>query len=266
MTGISRLRAWLSAKVRAGMGILVRQDNICMAMAERSENGRAELVWQEEYVRGNDEGVEDFWARAALGGLRSCPEEGECYLVLEGQEVFFYEKQFPDMADRELQQSLRLDFAAASGWHRSFAFGYERLADGRFRLGGMHEKIIAFVVLEAYDVGDAGCHRTCGNARRTDERIDFAFGDDVQKFADEKPANSCKNEACKAEDYDEQSLCREEGCADCGCTDGDAEEQRDDVHKCVLCGVAQTLGNSALTQEVAEHKTTEKRSNGRQEQ
>ena len=48
MTGISRLRAWLSAKVRAGMGILVRQDNICMAMAERSENGRAELVWQEE--------------------------------------------------------------------------------------------------------------------------------------------------------------------------------------------------------------------------
>ena len=67
MTGISRLRAWLSAKVRAGMGILVRQDNICMAMAERSENGRAELVWQEEYVRGNDEGVEDFWARAALG-------------------------------------------------------------------------------------------------------------------------------------------------------------------------------------------------------
>ena len=52
MTGISRLRAWLSAKVRAGMGILVRQDNICMAMAERSENGRAELVWQEEYVRG----------------------------------------------------------------------------------------------------------------------------------------------------------------------------------------------------------------------
>ena len=137
MTGISRLRAWLSAKVRAGMGILVRQDNICMAMAERSENGGAELVWQEEYVRGNDEGVEDFWARAALGGLRSCPEEGECYLVLEGQEVFFYEKQFPDMADRELQQSLRLDFAAASGWHRSFAFGYERLADGRFRLGGI---------------------------------------------------------------------------------------------------------------------------------
>ena len=137
MTGIGRLREWLMAKRHAGMGILVRQDNICMALAEKTEAGRAELVWQEEYVRRCDEEREAFWSRAALGGLRSCPDDAVCYLVLEGQEVFCYEKMFPDLAGRELQQSLSLDFAAASGWHHSYAFGYEKLADGRFRLGGI---------------------------------------------------------------------------------------------------------------------------------
>lgn len=137
MAGIERLKAWLSAKGHAGMGIVVRQDAICMAVAEKTEAGGAVPVWQEEYVRSADEGAEDFWERAALGGLRNCPEDASCYLVLEGQEVFCYEKQFPDLSGRELKEAMRLDFAAASGWHSSYAFGYERLAEGRFRLGGI---------------------------------------------------------------------------------------------------------------------------------
>ena len=165
MTGIGRLVAWLSAKNHAGMGILVRQDNICMAVAEGTAEGAPELVWQEEYVRGADEGVEDFWSRAALGGLGSYPEDGVCYLVLEGQEVFYYEKLFPDLPDRELQQSLRLDFAAASGWHRSFAFGYERLADGRFRLGGiLRESMADRLSFWQQYFSMAGCVLFCGHA------------------------------------------------------------------------------------------------------
>ena len=78
MTCIGRLRAWLLAKEHTGMGILVRQESICMALAERTAEGAPELVWQEEYVRMDDEGAEDFWARAALGGLGSCPEDGVC--------------------------------------------------------------------------------------------------------------------------------------------------------------------------------------------
>ena len=165
MTCIGRLRAWLLAKEHAGMGILVRQESICMALAERTAEGAPELVWQEEYVRMDDEGAEDFWARAALGGLGSCPEDGVCYLVLEGQEVLYYEKLFPDLTDGELQQSLRLDFAAASGWHRSFAFGYERLADGRFRLGGiLRERMAEMLSFWQQYFSMGGCVLFCGHA------------------------------------------------------------------------------------------------------
>ena len=48
MTCIGRLRAWLLAREHAGMGILVRQESICMALAERTAEGAPELVWQEE--------------------------------------------------------------------------------------------------------------------------------------------------------------------------------------------------------------------------
>ena len=130
----------------------------------------------------------------------------------------------------------------------------------------VHKKIIAFVVLKSDGVGYTRRHRHGGYACRTDERINFSFRDDVEQFADEQAADCGKHESCKTEEHDFERGQGEEGRADCGCTDGNAEEQRDDVHKRVLRGVAESFGYAAFTQEVAEHKTSEQRCNGRQKQ
>ena len=130
----------------------------------------------------------------------------------------------------------------------------------------MHKKIVAFVVLKSDGVGNTRRHRHGGYACRTDERIDFAFREDVEQFADKQAADCGKHESCKTEEHDFERGQGEEGRADCGCADGNAEEQRDDVHKRVLRGVAETFGYAAFTQEVAEHKASEQRRNGRQKQ
>lgn len=136
--GIERLRNWLTEKRRSCLGIFVRQDSVSMAVTEWSEYGSQQLAWYEEVARKAGEEDEVFWERAVMKGLQAVHEDTVCYLVLEGQEVFYYEKDFSALAAGELAQGIKLDFAAASGWHSSYIIGYERLDEaGMFRVGGM---------------------------------------------------------------------------------------------------------------------------------
>ena len=80
--------------------------------------------------------------------------------------------------------------------------------------------------------------------------------------------NELKSEAEgeQAEDHDVEGLGRQEGGTGHRCADGDAEEDRDDVHQGVLNGVGQALGDAALPPEVAQHQAADQRRGGGQEQ
>lgn len=129
---------WLRRKRTACMGIFVQQDSIYMALTEWTEAGGQRLLWHEETVRLAGEEEKDFWERAAVRGMQNIYGDTVCYLVLEGQEVFYYEKEFPELSVKEMAQGVKLDFAAASGWHKSYALSWERLGNGRLvRIGGI---------------------------------------------------------------------------------------------------------------------------------
>ncbi len=135
---MGRLRAWLTAKRYSCMGIFVQDNSVSLALTECSGNNRQQLVWHDEVMRAGSESNVEFWERAAMKGLQAVHEDTACYLVLDGQEVFYYEKEFPALHPGELIQGIKLDFAAASGWHRRHAIGYERLDDSdMFRIGGI---------------------------------------------------------------------------------------------------------------------------------
>lgn len=138
---IGSMRDWLTAKRRSCLGIFVRTDSVSMAVTEWSERGSQQLAWYEEVARIAGEEDGDFWERAVIKGLQAVHEDTVCYLVLEGQEVFYYEKDFSALAYGELAQGVKLDFAAASGWHSSYIIGYERQEEaGVFRVGGIRKE------------------------------------------------------------------------------------------------------------------------------
>lgn len=138
MMKMGKVREWLRGERSACMGIFVQPDAIYMALAEWQEAGGRRLAWHEEIARlaGEDDAV--FWERAAVRGLQNVCGDAVCYLVLEGQEVFYYEKAFPELSFREMAQGVKLDFAAASGWHKSYALDWESVNEGGLiRIGGI---------------------------------------------------------------------------------------------------------------------------------
>ena len=118
----------------------------------------------------------------------------------------------------------------------------------------MHEKEVGRVLFLTNLGSNTCCHRNCGYACSTDERVDLTLGQEVHDVTDDKSADSSKSECSETETDDKQCLELQEVSADSRSTYGCSEEYGYDVAESILCCVRQTLRNAGYSEEVTEHE------------
>ncbi|MDD3114538.1 MAG: PilN domain-containing protein [Anaerovibrio sp.] len=132
-----RVKGWLRREARSALGVRLQGEKIYMALAEQDEYGQSSLVWQEEMVRQKGQSARDFAEAACMRARQNIAGEADCYVVLDGQAVFYYEKDFPQLPHEELEQGARLDFAAVSAWQEPYVWDYEQTDGCTVRIGGI---------------------------------------------------------------------------------------------------------------------------------
>ena len=137
----------------------------------------------------------------------------------------------------------------------------DRRADNACDIGthSVHEKEVGRIFFLTNLLRDTGCHRNGGNARRADEGIDFAAGKLAHDLTADETTEGGEHEGAKSEEDDLEGIEREEVFRACRCTDGDTEEDGDDVDELVLRGLGKTLGHAADVEKVTEHQETNQR-------
>ena len=130
----------------------------------------------------------------------------------------------------------------------------------------MHQQEVGGIGLLTNHLGNAGSHGNGGNASGTDQRIDLALGENAHQLAQQQTAHSSELKCDKAENDDEDGLPGEEAVVNCGGTDGGGQEDGDNVHHCVLCGVGESVSQTGLLEEVAQHQAAQQGSHGGEEQ
>ena len=123
----------------------------------------------------------------------------------------------------------------------------------------MHEQEVLRVFFQTHLVNDTTGHRECGDTCRTDHRVDLLLHEQVEELCEQNTACRVKNECEQTEAQDEQGVDVEElVCGHLGCN-RDAEEDRDEVCKDLLCGFGQRVENAAFTDQVTEHQEADER-------
>ena len=130
----------------------------------------------------------------------------------------------------------------------------------------MHEQVVAGVVLLADLLGNTGGHGNGGNTGGADERVDLAVGDNAHDLAQENTAGGADTEGDDAQNDDLNGLDVQEGGGVGGAANGEAEEDRDDVHQLIAGGLGDTLNNAGLLHQVAHHQAADQNGGVRQGQ
>ena len=126
----------------------------------------------------------------------------------------------------------------------------------------MHQQEVRRIVLATLVLRYACCHRHCRHTCRTDQRIDLLVGIlDEQVHQLSQQNTTCRTASKRYDTHykDTQSLPVDECICGCSCTNGDTQEDNNDVHQLVLNGLAQTLYNAALLHQVTEHQAANQR-------
>ena len=126
----------------------------------------------------------------------------------------------------------------------------------------VHEQMIVGVVFSSHRMGHSRRHRHGGYARRTDKRIDFAFGKPAHELSEQNAADGGEAESEQSQTDDEQRVERQKVFSSCGRSYRDAEQKGDYVHESVLRRVGKSFGDAALLKQVAEHEAAEQWSDG----
>lgn len=151
--GIGSIRNWFASKPQGALGLEITGNRIYMALVGENEAGKLEILWQDmveaggiskgealgagEDVAGNGWSEEELLELAFLRAGEHLPEHILCCLALEEDQVYYYERFFPEMKQGELQQAVNLDFAASSAWQEKFYCSYEAVGQGMLRVGGI---------------------------------------------------------------------------------------------------------------------------------
>lgn len=134
---IKQFYAWFKAENTACLGIFCQDGKVQLTLAELRDDVVV-LTWQET-VKADDMDSKDDLCEELSVRLRAHTEENvPCWLVLDGENIFYYEKVFPDMQRKELEQALAFDFAANSGWTGKYLWSYEQVDADRFQIGRAH--------------------------------------------------------------------------------------------------------------------------------
>ena len=131
----------------------------------------------------------------------------------------------------------------------------------------MHEKEVGRIFLLTDLLGNTCCHRNGGNTCGTDERVDLVLGsENVHQLCEQNAACGTETECNDTHDDDLDRIEIQEVGSNGGCTDRNTEEDGDDVHQFVLCGLAETFADAAFLPQVTEHQTADQRCCGRNEE
>lgn len=123
------------------LGIYEDEGYVEFALAEKKQ-GSWQVVWQKRCVFETDD--YPLSVEVAVGSVLSyLHEDTLCYLVLTGADVLYYEKEFPDMPQNDLQQAVKWDFTASASWQEKYLWGYEILSNGYVRIGGIKQDDLA---------------------------------------------------------------------------------------------------------------------------
>ena len=135
---LEKARSCLRKQGIGYLGMVQKENCIYMvALASHGSDGY-EIVWQNQLVE--DMPSEELWEKACLLAAGQVGENVVCSLGMSQQEVYFYEKFFPELPDKELAKAVKLDFASAAAWQEAYLWGYAKLADGNLRIGGIRKK------------------------------------------------------------------------------------------------------------------------------
>ena len=130
----------------------------------------------------------------------------------------------------------------------------------------MHQQEVARIFLLANLLAHTRCHRDSRNTCGTDQRVNLTLCKEVHQLTKQNTAGRAKAERQQAENDNTDGLGAQENFALCCCANGDAKENRDDVHQLVLCRIGNTIYNTTLTHQVAQHQHANQRGRIRQQQ
>ena len=130
----------------------------------------------------------------------------------------------------------------------------------------MHKQVIVEVVSAPLVVHHSCRHWYCGYACRADHRVDLALAYLAHKLAEQYAACRRTTERHQTQSNDHQRFQFQEVCRRSRCADGNAQEQRNDIHQSILRRIAQSVGHSAFFEQVTEHQTAEQPRNRGQKQ
>ena len=151
------IKNWFTNKPQAALGVDMAGNCIYMSLVGETENGELHILWQdaayvdcqfaavEEYssyksgreIEGAQWSEEDLWELAFMKAADHVPEHIICCLALGDDQVYYYERFFPEMQSKELSQAVRLDFVASSAWQEKFYCSYQAVGQGMLRVGGI---------------------------------------------------------------------------------------------------------------------------------
>ncbi len=167
------LKEYFASSSKEVLGVNLEGNRAYMVLARENEAGKVEILWQDMVEAGqvlsNGEGLceykessekyfeqevagEDSWGQesvdrstleeellelACLRAQEYCGENTICCLALKESQVYYYERFFPELKPKEMEQAVRLDFAASSAWQEKFYCSYQALGQGILRVGGI---------------------------------------------------------------------------------------------------------------------------------
>ena len=107
---------------------------------------------------------------------------------------------------------------------------------------------------------NAGRHRECRDTCSADHRVELVvfLEEEIDELGKEYTADCIEDEADKTKAEDEKCFPLEEAFSLHLESNGNAEEDRDNIGKRTLCGFGKVAQNTAFTEQVAEHQEADK--------
>ena len=130
----------------------------------------------------------------------------------------------------------------------------------------VHQQEVGGVLTLADLLRNTGSHRHSGNASGTDQGVDLTAGQDIHDLAAENTGSGAEGEGDEAQHDDEQGAAVQEGVCRGGAANRQSQENGDDVHQFIAGSLLDTIHNTGLFHQVAQHQHTDQNGSIRNDQ
>lgn len=128
---------WFRQQPQGFLGIRENAGAVQVVYTEYSSAGALNIIWQDTFEQSTAENQENFLEAVGIRLKQNTGEDILCCLALDGQDIFYYEKEFTGLSGKEIAEAAKLDFAAAVSWDEKYYCAYEYIGDSRIRIGGI---------------------------------------------------------------------------------------------------------------------------------